>query len=308
MKYLQICDNRVNASEIILGFSRIENLSSKELDILVKTALDAGINFFDHADGYGLGKCETLFGDSIKFNSSMRESVYIQTKCGIRKDIQGYDLSKEHIVKSCEKSLERLKTEYVDVLLLHRIDPLYEPDEVAEAFEKLYSTGKVRYFGVSNTKPMQIEMLNSYLGEKRIMINQLQFSLMHACMINSAVLANSREPDACDRDGELIDYCRLKRVTIQAWSPIQYGFLMGAFLDNEDYPELNAVLNRIAEEKGVSNSAIALAWILRHPARMQVVIGTTTPDRVTSMSKASGLELSREEWWELYCAAGNLVL
>ena len=308
MKYIPICNGALNASEIILGCMRINSLSSDEVKTLIMTAIDAGVNFFDHSNIYSDGKCEELFGNVTQFTSPEREKVYIQTKCGIRKDIGGYDFSRDYIVECCDKSLKRLKTDYIDVFLLHRPDPLYEPEEVAEAFERLHSAGKVRYFGVSNIRPRQIDLLDKYLGKNRILVNQLQLSLMHAGMIESAVYTNTCYTEASDRDGELLDYCRLKGITVQAWSPIQYGFFEGIFLDNDEYPELNNALNRMAEEKNVSNSAIALAWILRHPAQMQVVIGTTKPERVKAMCKASGLELTRKEWWELYRAAGHRIL
>ncbi|MEG1516228.1 MAG: aldo/keto reductase [Clostridia bacterium] len=307
MKTIPMAQGALNASEIVLGCMRIKDMALPAINKLVNTAIDCGINFFDHSDVYTAGKCEQLFADAMKFTAAQRENVITQTKCGIRKEIGGYDFSKEYILTSVENSLKRLATDYIDVLLLHRPDPLFEPEEVAEAFRILHDSGKVRHFGVSNVAPYQCDLLAKYMDQP-LVVNQLQFSLMHTGMIDAAMNVNTRDDQSIDRDGDILDYCRLHDITVQAWSPIQYGFFKGIFLDNPEFPELNAVLNRMAEEKGVSNSAIALAWILRHPARMQVIIGTTNEERVKVMARASGVEMSRKEWFELYRAAGNRVL
>ncbi|OAB44373.1 aldo/keto reductase [Paenibacillus glacialis] len=290
------------ASEITLGCMRIAELSTQEAGKLINTAMDEGINFFDHADIYGAGKSEEIFAQAIEMSPSIREKMIIQTKCGIR---PGYfDFSKEHILNSVDQSLKRLQTEYIDVFLLHRPDTLVEPEEVDEAFTILRNSGKVRHFGVSNQNPMQIELLNKYLHHKLI-INQLQLSITNTGMIDSGINVNMHIDRSIDRDGSILDYCRLKDITIQAWSPFQYGFFEGVFLNNDKFPELNHTIDQIAEAKGVSNSAIAIAWILRHPAKIQPIVGTTNADRLKDICKASTITLTRQEWYEIYRAAGN---
>lgn len=229
--------------------------------------------------------------------------MIIQTKCSIVPGIM-YDFSKEHILNSVDASLKRLKTDYVDTLLLHRPDTLMEPEEVAEAFSKLHESGKVKYFGVSNHTPMQIELLNKYLNNK-IIINQLQFSIMHTGMIDAGLNMNIKNDASIDRDGGVLEYCRLKDITIQAWSPYQYGFFEGVFLDNDKFPELNKKINAIAEKYAVTNTAIATAWILRHPAKIQTIVGSMNAERIKEICKASNITLTRQEWYEIYLAAGN---
>lgn len=302
MKSINIANGEIKASEIAIGCMRIAGLEKKEAANLINTALEEGINFFDHADIYGGGKSEEVFADAIDMNPSIREKMIIQTKCSIRKGF--YDFSKEYIISSVEASLKRLKTDYVDTLLLHRPDTLMEPEEVSEAFTKLHSEGKVRHFGVSNHNSMQIELLNKYLNNK-VIINQLQFSIMHTGIIDSGLNVNMKIDPSVDRDGSILEYCRLKDITIQAWSPYQYGFFEGVFLDNDKFPVLNEKINEIAKAKGVTNTAIATAWILRHPAKMQTVVGSTSANRIKEICKASNVELSREEWYAIYLAAGN---
>lgn len=302
MKNINIGNGAINASEISLGCMRIANMSKEDASKLINTALDSGINFFDHADIYGGGKSEEVFADAINMNSNIREKIIIQSKCGIRNGF--FDFSKEHIINSVDASLKRLKTDYLDTLLLHRPDTLMEPEEVSEAFQILHTSGKVKHFGVSNQNPMQIELLNKYLDNK-IIINQLQFSIMHTGIIDSGLNVNMKIDPSINRDGGILEYCRLKDITIQAWSPFQYGFFEGAFLDNEKFPKLNAKINEIAESKGVTNSAIAVAWILRHPAKIQTIVGTTNANRLKDICKASNVNLTREEWYEIYRAAGN---
>jgi predicted oxidoreductase len=304
MKTINIGKSDLSVSEISLGCMRLAQLSKSEAAVLINTALAEGINFFEHADIYSGGKGEEVFADAIDLRSSLREKIFIQTKCGIR---DGYfDFSKEHILQSVEGSLKRLKTDYLDVLLLHRPDTLVEPEEVTEAFTVLFDSGKVRYFGVSNQHPMQIELLSKFLKHK-IIINQLQFSLTNTGMIDSGFNVNMEIDSSIDRDGYVLDYCRLKDITIQVWSPFQYGFFEGVFLDNDKFPELNAKINEIAASKGVTNTAIAIAWILRHPAKMQPIVGTTNPQRLKDICKASQVELSKPEWYELYRSAGNTL-
>ncbi|HEX2925008.1 MAG TPA: aldo/keto reductase family oxidoreductase [Ruminiclostridium sp.] len=303
MRRINIGNGELSASEISLGCMRINELSQKEAANLINTALEEGIDFFDHADIYAGGKSEELFAQAIDMRPSIREKFIIQTKCGIRPG-RCYDFSKKHILESVDGSLKRLQTDYIDVLLLHRPDALVEPEEVAEAFSILYSSGKVRNFGVSNQNPMQIELLQKYLNQK-ILINQLQLSIMHTGMIDAGINVNMKVDGSFDRDGSILDYCRLNDITIQPWSPFQYGFFEGVFLNNDKFPELNKKIDEIANAKGVPNTAIAIAWLLRHPAKMQPIVGTTNAARLRDICKASTIELSREEWYEIYLAAGN---
>jgi predicted oxidoreductase len=304
MKQINIANSEISASEISLGCMRITELSKQDASILINTALEEGINFFDHADIYSGGKSEEVFAQAIDMNPGIREKLIIQSKCGIR---QGYfDFSKEHILESVDGSLKRLKTDYLDVLLLHRPDALVEPEEVAEAFTILHNSGKVRYFGVSNQNPMQIELLSKYLKQKLI-INQLQFSITNTGLIDSGINVNMKIDRSIDRDGSILDYCRLKNITIQAWSPFQFGFFEGVFLNNDKFPELNQKIDEIAEAKGVTNTAIAIAWILRHPAKIQPIVGTTNANRLKDICKASLINLTRPEWYDIYKAAGNTL-
>ena len=302
MKYTALGKlGKINASSIALGCMRISGKEKKDVESLISTALDCGINFFDHADIYGGGKSEEVFASAFH---GKRDSVYIQSKCGIRPGF--FDFSKEHIIYSVEKSLKRLDTDYLDVLLLHRPDTLMEPEEVAEAFTTLEKDGKVRFFGVSNQDPYQMALLQKYMPQK-IVANQLQFGLAHTGMIDCGLTVNMKHENGINRDGSVLEYCRLNDITIQAWSPVMYGFFEGIFIGSDKYPELNKELERIGEEKGVSSSAVAIAWILRHPANIQAIIGTTTPDRVRDYATAANIILSREEWYSLYRAAGNIL-
>lgn len=301
MKYINI-GNEIKASSIALGCMRISDKPIKQVEELIDTALGEGINFFDHADIYGGGKSEEVFGKVLKKKKDLRGKIIIQTKCGIRNGY--YDFSKEHILKSVEGSLKRLGTDYIDILLLHRPDTLMEPEEVAEAFSILHNSGKVRNFGVSNFNPMQIELLSKYLNQ-RIIVNQLQFSIAHTGMIDFGFNVNMKVDQAINRDGSVLEYCRLKGITIQAWSPFQYGFFEGTFLGNEKFKELNEKIDEIAIQKGVPSIAIPIAWILRHPAKIQPIVGTTNPARLKDICKAADIEVTREEWYELYKAAEN---
>lgn len=304
MKSIHVANTELDVSEISLGCMRISAMTSAEIAHLIHTALDAGVTFFDHADVYGGGQSEAKFAEAIDMTPSLREKMMLQSKCGIRRG--SFDFSKEHILESVNGSLQRLRTEYLDVLLLHRPDALVEPEEVAEAFNMLHDSGKVKYFGVSNQNPMQIELLTKFVAQK-LVFNQLQFSITNAGMVNAGINVNMENDASINRDGSILDYCRLKEITIQAWSPFQYGFFEGVFLDNEKFPELNRVINEMAAAKGVANTAIAIAWILRHPARMQPIVGTTNPERLKAICKASDITLSRDEWYSIYLAAGNIL-
>lgn len=309
MKLIPIGKGALPSSEISLGCMRICGLNDRDAETLVRTALEEGINFFDHADIYGGGRSEEVFAKAVHMSPAVREKMILQTKCGIcqsdGKNLR-FDFSREHILESVDGSLKRLHTDYVDVLLLHRPDALMEPEEVAEAFNILQSSGKVRFFGVSNQKPMQIELLQKYLNQKLI-VNQLQLSITNATMISNGLYVNMENEAAVDRDGSVLDYCRLKDITVQAWSPFQYGMFEGVFLDNGKFPEINRIIDEIAQEKGVPNTAVATAWILRHPAKIQTIVGTTNAARLKDICKASSIELTRQEWYDIFRAAGNVL-
>lgn len=308
LKQFNIKGTDLNVSNIIMGNMRINSLSLKETEALIHTAQEAGINFFDHADIYGGGSCEEQFAQAISMDKTIRENMIIQSKCGIRHGATGYyDFSKDHILTSVDKILQRLQTEYLDILLLHRPDPLMEPEEVAEAFDQLHASGKVRHFGVSNHNPMQIELLQKSLNQK-LVVNQVQFSLAHTPLIDSGVSLNMNTENAVNRDSSTLEYCRLNDITLQAWSPFQTGFFDGVFVgDRERFPKLNDVLDRLAGKYDVTQTTIAVAWITRHPANIQVVLGTTNAGRLRESAEGSDIPLTREEWNELYAAAGNMI-
>lgn len=294
----------IAASAIIMGCMRISEMNPQDVGALIEKALEAGINTFDHADIYGGGMAEEVFAKALALGTVKREDIVIQSKCGIRPGF--FDFSKEYILASTDQILKRLNTEYLDVLLLHRPDTLMEPEEVAEAFERLHASGKVNAFGVSNMNPMQMEYLGSRLPYKLI-VNQLQFSAAHTGMIDNGLNVNMKNEAGIGRDGSVLEYCRMKDITIQTWSSLQYGFFEGTFLKSDKYPELNHVLERIAEDNNVTAGAVAIAWILRHPAKMQAVVGTTSVKRLEEIARASEIFLSRQEWYEIYRAAGNVL-
>ena len=295
---------------VVLGLMRIAELSDEAVRELVGTARDAGIDFFDHADVYGpeLHDCERRFAEAMQLSSAEREQITIQTKAGIVKEGPYFDFSYDHLISSVEGSLRALQTDYLDVLLLHRPDALVEPDEVARAFDELEAAGKVRAFGVSNQTPRQIDLLKKSVTQP-IVANQLQLSITHAPIVAQGVAANMLDLDqSLTLDGGgIVDYCRLHDITVQAWSPFQAGFFNGVFLGSPDYPELNEVIDRLAGQYDVSPIAIATAWITRHPAGIQVVLGTTTPERVAAAAQGSDLPLTRAEWYDLFRAAGHKV-
>ncbi|MEH7384625.1 aldo/keto reductase [Bacillus sp. JJ1521] len=304
MRKIKLGTSTLEVPVVGVGCMRINSLEKPEAEKFVQTALEIGANFFDHADIYGKGECEEIFADAIHMNDDVREKIILQSKCGIRKGM--FDFSKEHILNSVDGILKRLKTDYLDVLLLHRPDALVEPEEVAEAFDVLESSGKVRNFGVSNQKPMQIQLLKKYVRQP-IVANQLQLSIPNAHMIASGVTGNMQIDQSINRDGDVLDFCRLNDITIQPWSPFQYGYFEGPFLGNEKCPELNQKIDEIAEKYGVSNTTIAIAWLLRHPANMQPVIGTMNVERLKDSVKASEVQLSREDWYSIFQAAGYLL-
>lgn len=304
MRNIYIGPIKLEVPVVAVGCMRINSLSVKAAEKFIQTALDLKANFFDHADIYGDGACEEIFAQAIHMNEDVREQIILQSKCGIRKNM--FDFSKEHILKSVDGILSRLKTDYLDILLLHRPDALVEPGEVAEAFDLLQESGKVRYFGVSNQKPMQIELLRRYLHQP-IVANQLQLSITNATMISNGINVNMENSSAVDRDGSVLDYCRLHDITIQPWSPFLFGFFEGVFLGSKKFPELNKKIDEIANHYSVSNTTIALAWILRHPANMQPIIGTMNVERLKDCCQAADIWLTREEWYEIYLSAGNIL-
>ncbi|MBN2626046.1 MAG: aldo/keto reductase [Spirochaetales bacterium] len=295
---------KIKDKRILLGCMRISGMDPKEREKLIGTALDRGINYFDHADIYGGGVSEEVFAHTVKEMGVKRDEMILQSKCGIREG--RFDFSRDYILSSVDKILSRLGTDYLDVLLLHRPDALVEPQEVAEAFDRLEKEGKVLSFGVSNHNHYQIELLRKYVRQD-ILFNQLQFSIMHTGMIDAGLNVNLKVENSVDHDGGILDYCRLKDITIQAWSPFQYGFFEGVFLNNGKFPELNRAIKQIADKYGVTDTAVAIAWILRHPARMQAVIGTTNAGRVADIAAATDFTLTREEWYEIYRKAGNTL-
>jgi len=297
------------APNVVLGLMRIQEKTDDEVRELVRTARDAGIDFLDHADVYGsdLHGCERRFAEAMRLTPSQRDELTIQTKTGIVGEGPYFDFSYEHIIESVDGSLAALDTDHIDILLLHRPDALVEPEEVARAFDELEAAGKVRAFGVSNHTPRQIDLLKKYVRQP-LVANQLQLSITHSSIIARGVAANMQAEDqSVDRDGGILDYCRLHDITIQAWSPFQAGFFTGVFLGSPDYPELNAVIDRLAAKYDVPAIAIATAWITRHPAQMQVILGTTSPGRVTSAAQGSDIPLTRAEWYELFRTAGHIV-
>ncbi|MBO5896374.1 MAG: aldo/keto reductase, partial [Clostridia bacterium] len=263
--------------------------------------------FFDHADLYGGGKSEEVFAKAIGMNDDVRENIILQSKCGICPGKVMFDFSKEHIIESTEGCLKRLKTDYLDFLLLHRPDTLYEPEEVAEAFALLKESGKVKHFGVSNQNPMQIRLLQKYLGEEPICADQLQFSITDCHIVKQGLYVNMREDNAIDRDGGILEFCRYEDITIQAWSPFQYGFFEGVYVDNPDFPEINAKLQELADKYGVTKNTIVMAWILRHPAKMQPLTGTMNSNRLLECAAAADITITKQEWYEIFSSAGNVI-
>jgi len=300
--------------DIALGVMRINDKTAAEAQAIVEKALARGINFFDTADIYGAGKSSVVFGQALKDAGVKREDVIIQSKGGIileNGQISGdgwtgprYDFSKEHLIAAVDAELERLQTDYLDIFLLHRPDTLMDPTQIAEAFNELEASGKVKYFGVSNMNPWQVELVQASLKQK-LVANQLQFGVMHTGMVDAELHVNMQDARSIDHDGGILAYSRLKNMTIQAWSPFQYGFFEGPFVDNEKFPELNAKLQELADKYGVSKNAVAVGFILHHPAKMQVVLGSMNLGRLDEMMDGDKVTLTNQEWYDIYFAAGN---
>ena len=305
MRYITLGQDDKELSEIVLGMMRIKDKSVKEVEELVETALSVGINAFDLADIYGRGRCEELLGLVLKNRPDLREKMWIQSKCGIRiEEFTYFDFSKEYILQSVDGILERLQVDHLDSLLLHRPDALMESDQVAEAFDLLYKQGKVRDFGVSNQNPMMMELLKKDVKQP-LAVNQLQLSAAFTPGFESGFHVNMEDSQAAMRDGSIFEYCKLHDVVIQAWSVLQFGYFKGNFVGNEKFQALNQVLDRLAIKYGVTSSTIAISWILRYPAKMQAVVGTTNPKHLIEASQATNFNLTRKEWYEIYLAAGN---
>ena len=305
MRYITLGQDDKELSEIVLGMMRIKDKSVKEVEELVETALSVGINAFDLADIYGRGRCEELLGLVLKNRPDLREKMWIQSKCGIRiEEFTYFDFSKDYIIKSVDGILQRLKIDHLDSLLLHRPDALMESDQVAEAFDLLYKQGKVQNFGVSNQNPMMMELLKKDVKQP-LAVNQLQLSAAFTPGFESGFHVNMEDSQAAMRDGSIFEYCKLHDVVIQAWSVLQFGYFKGNFVGNEKFQALNQVLDRLAIKYGVTSSTIAISWILRYPAKMQAVVGTTNPKHLREVSQAANFSLTRKEWYEIYLAAGN---
>ena len=290
---------------VVVGCMRLAGKNCDEMQRFIHAAQDLGATYFDHADIYGGGQSESIFGQAMAADPSIkREEMFLQSKCGIRKGF--FDFSKEYILSSVDGILQRLQTDYLDCLLLHRPDALMEPEEVAAAFDQLEQSGKVRYFGVSNHSPMQMELMKTCVKQPLI-INQLQFSIPVSNMVAAGLEVNMTTAGSFNRDGSVLDYSRLNKITIQAWSPFQMENWQGCFIDSDKFPELNREMAALAEKFGVSKTTVATAWILRHPANMQVVSGTASEQRLAEIVAAEQVSLSREEWYRLYLAAGHIL-
>ena len=306
MKHITLGKSDISVPAIAIGCMRMKLLDEIQTESFVKSALDLGTNFFDHADVYGAGRSEELFGNVLKNEPSLREKMILQSKCGI---VPGrmYDFSKEHILNQVDGSLKRLNTEYLDLLVLHRPDALMEPEEVAEAFDTLVTSGKVRHFGVSNHTPMQIQLLERYLNQK-LLVNQLQLSLTESTMISTGMETNTSNAGGINRDGYVLDFCRLNDITVQAWSPFQFGRIAGTFIGNPNFPKLNETINELSGKYNLSPGGIVTAWILRHPANIQMITGTMNLNHLKEIVNATDVRLSREDWYRLYLDAGHILL
>ena len=307
MKTINVANGPQNVPAIIQGCMRMPALSVADAAKVIRNAYDLGVTFFDHATCYGNGEAEQRFGDAFPQTGLKREDVFLQGKVGLCFERGEFDWTKENILASVDDSLRRLGTDYLDAVLLHRPDVIFEPEEVAEAFQKLADGGKVKYFGVSNLMPMQIELLKKYVRQP-LVFNQVQLSLEQSQLIDQALYMNNKTTEfSINRDGSALDYCRLNDITIQAWSPLQYGMFRGTFVDHPEFPELNRALGEIGAREGVSKTAVAIAWILRHPAKMQAIAGTMNPDHLRDICDAGKVNLSHHDWYQLYLAAGKYL-
>lgn len=307
MKTMQLGKSGLEVPVIAVGCMRMGDKTEQQAAEIINKAMDNGLNFFDHADIYCGGKSEEVFSKAINMNDDIREKIILQSKCGICNNKAYFDFSKEHIMESVEGSLKRLGTDYLDILLLHRPDTLWEPEEIAETFALLKEQGKVKHFGVSNQNPMQMRLLQKYLKDEPICADQLQLSITNCTMFKHGLNVNMENESAVDRDGGVVEYCRYEDITIQAWSPFQFGFFEGVYLDNPDFPGINEELQRLADKYGVSKITIVIAWILRHPAKMQPLTGTMNTERLQQCADAVNVNLTKEEWYSIFRSAGNIL-
>lgn len=312
MKTILLGQNKIPVPAIIQGTMRFDRLTTNEVAAMFHNDLENGTNFVDTANCYGKpeGLVESIIGKTFAENPGLRDKLVLQSKGGITFYPDGrpyHNYSKEHLLKTLDASLSRLQTDHLDYFLLHRVDALFHPEEVAEAFDIMKREGKVLHFGVSNDVPYGIELLQKYCSVP-IEVNQMQFSIAHADMCVQPIATNNHDFYAVDRDCGVLNYCRLKDITIQAWSPFQYGFIDGVFIDNPKYQEVNDAMQKVADKYGVNKTTIAIAWILRHPADMQVVCGTTRIERFNDCCKACDIELTYEDWYNIYLAAGYPIM
>lgn len=307
MRTMNIKQGPQNVPAIILGCMRMPDLSVDAAANMINTAVENGINFFDHASCYTNGEAERRFGAAFSLTGLKRQDIFLQSKVGLQFDRNEFDWTKENILSNVDGILERLGSDYLDALLLHRPDLIFEPEQVADAFDELYNAGKVRHFGISNVSTFQIELLKKHVKQP-LVFNQLQFSLEQSQLIDQALYVNNKTTDlSIDRDNGTLDYCRLHDITVQAWSPLQFGMFGGTFIDNPNYPELNTVLQELANKYSVTKAAIAIAWILRHPAKMQVIVGTMNPQHLVDICAASDVKITHQEWYQLYLASGKFL-
>ena len=314
MKSIHIGNTNWQTSAVALGIMRMDALTIPQATKVLEVSYNQGINYIDAADIYGNGQSEKNFGAALKASSLSRDQLYIQSKGGIVLDPKRshgslvfgkrYDFSKAHLIETVDHILERMQIDYLDSFLLHRPDPLMEFDDVQEAFDTLQTSGKVRHFGVSNFNPQQLAMLQKPLSQ-RLMINQVQFGIMHTGMIDFGIHTNMTDPRSVDHDAGIIEYARTHDITLQAWSPFQYGTFAGTFIDNPKFETLNKKLAEIADHYGISKNAIVVAWILRHPANIQVILGAMNPEHIIDNVAGSDIKLTRQEWYDIYFAAGN---
>lgn len=314
MKQLNWGNTHVQTSAVALGIMRMLNLTSDQAANVLDQVQAMGVTHIDSADIYGVSQSETIFGEALKKSAVSRDDLFIQSKGGIVPDPQKssgdvvlgqrYDFSKQHLLAAVDGILQRMQLDYLDAFLLHRPDALMEPDEIAAAFDSLHQSGKVRYFGVSNFNPQQVELVQAATSQK-LMANQIQFGVMHTGPIQFGLHTNMTDAPSVNHDGGIIEYSRLHQMTIQAWSPYQYGLFAGSFIDNPKFPALNQELQTLADKYGVTKNAIATAWILRHPAHMQVILGSMNPQHLRESIAGSDVTLTKQEWYDVYLAAGN---
>ncbi|MCH4057083.1 MAG: aldo/keto reductase [Lactobacillaceae bacterium] len=314
MKNIKIGNSAWEASAVALGIMRMNALTTTAATKTLETAVASGINYIDSADIYGMGKSEEVFGAALKQAALTRDQLFIQSKAGIVYDParshgsfvfgKRYDFSKAHLIAAVDGILQRMQIDYLDSFLLHRPDPLMELDDVAAAFDELQSSGKVRHFGVSNFNPEQFAMVQAAISQ-RLLINQLQFSIAHTGMIDYGLHTNMTDSRSVSHDGGLMEFSRRTNTTIQAWSPFQHGMFAGTFIDDPEFKTLNEKLAELATKYHASKNAIAVAWLLRHPASVQVMLGTMNPDHIKDSAAGADITLTKQEWYDVYFAVGN---